>query len=82
MVGVSLEGSLRCIAEKMTNEGRRSLTFAPLGVIAKIGQGAAVDSVVRICGVEAPQKIPYVSEMKMGVTHRVQLCPEEEVSLV
>lgn len=57
---------------------KEKLTVASSGVKADIRQRAAVDAVVCICRVEAPQKVAYMSEMKMSITHRVQLCDEKD----
>lgn len=43
-------------------------TRGSLGVVAEVRQRAAVDSVVGVCRIEAPQEIAHMSEVKANVT--------------
>lgn len=50
------------------------LTLVSSGVKGEVRQWAAVHAVVRVCGVEAPQKITDMSEMETSVSHGIRIC--------
>lgn len=46
----------------------RNFTHGSLGEVAEVGERAAVDSVVCVCRIKAPQQVSHMSEVKANVT--------------
>lgn len=64
-----MQKGLKTVGEKKQTLKRGNFTLGSSGVVAEVRQRAAVHSIVCICGVEAPQEITDMSEVKTSIAH-------------